>query len=271
MGRYTKIPTNTFDGLGLDAGVLLKQFDIEDAIDGKDGFDDEDIITATTGGVNPSCTPTFSDLGEDVDNVPNGMKEMMHLDTWDVSLSTTAYDTSPESVKMALGCADIDGDKVTPRMSLKQTDFFDVWWVGDKANGGFIAIHVLNAMSVSGFSLQSTKNGKTTFPLTFNGHVSINAQDVVPMEIYSIDPEDVDTFSVKQTLLHVTSDFTGNSVEAEGELEVNLTAEAGYTISNVVVMMGEVDVTETAYSSSTNKITITSVTADVQIIATATE
>ena len=189
MGRYTKIPTNTFDGLGLDAGVLLKQFDIEDAIDGKDGFDDEDIITATTGGVNPSCIPTFSDLGEDVDNVPNGMKEMMHLDTWDVSLSTTAYDTSPETVKMALGCADIDGDKVIPRMSLEQTDFFDVWWVGDKANGGFIAIHVLNAMSVSGFSLQSTKNGKITFPLTFNGHVSINAQDVVPMEIYSIDPD----------------------------------------------------------------------------------
>jgi hypothetical protein len=94
---------------------------------------------------------------------------------------------------------------------------------------------------------------------------------VVPIEIYSVDPEDVNTFSVKQTLLHVTSDFTGNSVEAEGELEVTLTAETGYTISNVVVLMGGNDVTETAYSSSTNKVTISSVTGDVQIIATATE
>ena len=188
-GRYTKIPTDTFDGLGLDAGVLLKNFNIEAAISGEDGFLDEDIITATTGGVNPVATPTFSDLGEDVDNVPVNMKELMHLDSWAASLSTTAYDTSPETVKLALGCADIDGNKITPRASLNQSDFGDIWWVGDKANGGFIAVHLLNALSVEGFSLQSTKNGKVTFPLTFNGHVSINAQDVVPIEIYSVDVE----------------------------------------------------------------------------------
>jgi len=270
-GRYTKIPIDTFDGLGLDAGVLLKNFNIEAAINGEDGFTDADIITATTGGVNPVAQPTFSDQGEDVDNVPPNMKELMHLDSWAVSLSTTAYDTSPETVKLALGCADIEGNKITPRASLNQSDFGDIWWVGDKANGGFIAVHILNALSVEGFSLQSTKNGKTTFPLTFNGHVSINAQDVVPIEIYSVDPEDVNTFSVKQTLLHVTSDFTGNSVEAEGELEVTLTAETGYTISNVVVLMGGDDVTDTAYSSSTNKVTIASVAGDVQIIATATK
>ena len=270
-GRYTKIPTDTFDGLGLDAGVLLKNFNIKAAINGEDGFTDADIITATTGGVNPVATPTFSDLGEDVDNVPVNMKELMHLDSWAVSLSTTAYDTSPETVKLALGCADIEGNKITPRASLNQSDFGDIWWVGDKANGGFIAVHLMNALSVEGFSLQSTKNGKTTFPITFNGHVSIDAQDVVPIEIYSVDHEDTNTYSVKQTLLHVTSDFTGNSVEAEGELEVTLTAETGYTISNVVVTMGEADVTETAYSSSTNKVTIASVTGNVQIIATATE
>lgn len=271
MGRYTKIPVSTFDGLGLDAGILLKRFDIDAAIAGEDGFEDADIITATTGGVNPAANSEFSDLGEDVDNVPNGMKELMHLDRWTTSLSTTAYDTSPETVKLALGCADVAGNKITPRANLKQSDFGDIWWVGDKANGGFIAVHLLNALSVEGFSLQSTKNGKVTFPLKFNGHVSIKAQDVVPIEIYSVDPEEKVMYTITQNLTNVTSDFTGTEVESGASLEITLSEESGYTMGDVTVTMGGADVTATAYSSTTGKISIAEVTGNVVVTAEAAE
>lgn len=63
MGRFTVIPEDTFNSLQLDAGVLLKTFNPANPV----APADEDIICATTGGVNPSCVPTFSDLGEDVD------------------------------------------------------------------------------------------------------------------------------------------------------------------------------------------------------------
>jgi hypothetical protein len=49
----------------------------------------------------------------------------------------------------------------------------------------------MNALSTSGFTLQTTKNGKGTVSLEITGHVSINAQDVVPMEFYSSDEEEV--------------------------------------------------------------------------------
>ena len=181
MGKFSKISQNTFNELQVDAGVLLKTFDVESP-----ELVDENIICATTGGINPTCVPSYSDWGEDVDNVPNGMKELKHLDGWDCGLGFTALNITAETIRMALGAADIDVEsgKITPRMSLKDTDFADIWWVGDMSDGGLCAIKLKNALSTDGFSLQTTKNGKGQLSVVLKGHVSINAQDEVPMEFY---------------------------------------------------------------------------------------
>lgn len=184
MGKFTVIPQDTFTALQLDAGVLLKTFNPSTAA----APSDEDIICATTGGISVSCVPTYSDFGEDVDNCPNNMKELKHLDGWDCKMSTTSLGTSPELIKMALGAADISGNKITPRRDLEQTDFSDLWWVGDRADGGMVAVKLMNALSTGGFSLQTSKNGKGQISIEITGHVSLNAQSVVPMEFYSADP-----------------------------------------------------------------------------------
>lgn len=90
-----------------------------------------------------------------------------------------------------MGAADIDTSdetKVTPRRDLKQTDFRDLWWVGDRADGGAVAVQIKNALSTSGFSLKTTKDGKGNISMELTGHVSINAQDTMPMVFYSIEP-----------------------------------------------------------------------------------
>lgn len=185
MGKFTVIPQDAFDGLQVDAGVLLKTFTPSNPTAPADA----DIICATTGGINVVCEPTYSDFGEDVDNVPNNMKEFKHLDGWNCSISTTSLGTTPELIKLALGAADINGTtKIVPRRDLEQTDFADIWWVGDRADGGMVAVRLINALSTGGFSLQTTKNGKGQISITLTGHVSINAQSVVPMEFYSADP-----------------------------------------------------------------------------------
>lgn len=206
MGKFTVIPQNTFEGLQLDAGVLLKRFDPENPV----APADEDIICATTGGVNPVCAATYSDFGEDVDNVPNNMMELKHLDGWDCSISTTSLGTTPELIRFSLGAADIDGTtKIVPRRDLKQTDFADLWWVGDRADGGMVAIQLKNALSTGGFSLQTTKNGKGQIALTITGHVSISAQDVVPMVFYSAEP------SVEPTYIYTEVTPIGNENPSE--------------------------------------------------------
>ena len=184
MGTFTVVPESAFDDLQVDAGVLLTSFDPTNP-----AVTDEAIICATTGGVNPTCVPTYSDYGEDVDNVPSNMMEFKHLDGWECRIATTALGTSPEMIKLALGAADIDGTnsaKIVPRRDLKQTDFADsIWWVGDKADGGMLAIELKHALSTGGFSLQTTKNGKGQISLEIMGHVSIEDQNTMPMVFYS--------------------------------------------------------------------------------------
>lgn len=181
MGKFTKIPQNTFEGLQLDAGILLRNFDPATGAEPAD----EDIICATTGGITVSCAATYSDQGEDVDNCPDNMMELKKLDGWDCRMSFTSLGMSPELIRLSLGAADVVEDKITPRRDLKQTDFSDLWWVGDKADGGFAAVKLMNALSNSGFSLKTTKNGKGQVSVELMGHVSLKAQDVVPMEFYS--------------------------------------------------------------------------------------
>lgn len=186
MGRFTRIPADTFQQLQTNAGILLYRYDLEN-----EQFDEADIICPTTGGINASCVPTFSDQGEDVDNCPANMKELALLDSWACTISFTSLGTSPRSIRLALGCADIDSanpSRIIPRMSLSQGDFSDIWWVGDRADGGSVAILLKNALSTGGFSLQTTKAGKGQTSVTLTGHVSINAQAVVPMEFYSAPP-----------------------------------------------------------------------------------
>lgn len=222
MGRFTKISQDAFEGMQLDAGMLLNTFDPANPTSPADS----EIIAATTGGIKASCVPTFSDLGEDVDNVPNNMKEFKHLDSWECKLEFTSLGTSPESIKLALGCADIDSNnasRIIPRRDLKQTDFADIWWVGDRADGGFVAVKLINALSDGGFSLQTTKNGKGQVSCSLMGHVSINDQDTMPMEFYSADPDD--------TALFVELNRARATVEDGASVTLTASATSGATIA----------------------------------------
>ena len=183
--KYTKIPETTFQNLQLNAGVLLSAFNPESAT-----VANESIIGATTGGVNFTATPTFSDYGEDIDNRPKNMKELKKLDAWEISMSGTYVTVDANAVKSLVGAADVSGNKITPRNDVLLTDFTDVWWVGDysdkngETNGGFVAIHMMNALSTGGFAIQSSDNGKGNFAFTYTAHYSMSAQDTVPFEVY---------------------------------------------------------------------------------------
>lgn len=185
MGYFTTIPENTFQSLQLDAGVLLTTFDPTATLAAPA---DANIICATTGGIQVSCVPEYSDLGEDVDNVPANMLELKHLDSWTCTISFTSLSTSVAGIQLALGAADVTGNQVAPRRDLKAADFKDLWWVGDRADGGAVAVQIKNALSTGGLSIQSTKSGKGQTSVEITGHVSMEDQNTMPMVFYSIDP-----------------------------------------------------------------------------------
>ena len=186
--KFTKIPSDTFQKLQINAGILTTDFTPATGTIGEAGQ-----IGATTGGVNFTATPTYSDFGEDIDNCPKNMKELKKLDSWEVKMTGTFVNADTAIAKRLCGAADIgttDATKVTPRNDLKDADFADIWLVGDysdkngETNGGFIAIKLLNALSTGGFQLQTADKAKGQFAFEFTGHYSMSAQDTVPFEIY---------------------------------------------------------------------------------------
>lgn len=186
--KYTKIPENAFKNLQLNAGVLLSDFNPATAT-----VENESIIGATTGGINFTATPTYTDFGEDIDNCPKNMKELKKLDSWEAKCSGTFVTIDTAVAKSLIGAADIgqsDTTKVTPRNDLAQADFSDIWIVGDYSdengdtNGGFVAIHMMNALSTGGFQIKTADKAKGQFAFEYTAHYSMSAQDTVPFELY---------------------------------------------------------------------------------------
>jgi hypothetical protein len=185
MAKFTKIPETAFKKIQLNAGVILSDFEPTSGT-----LSNEDIIGATSGGTSFTAVPTFKDYGEGIDNCPKNMMELKDIDTWDINMSGSFVTVDSASAKKLIAAADVAGEKITPRNFLKEEDFSDIWWVGDysdvndETNGGFIAIHMMNALSTGGFSVQTADKEKGTFAYSFAAHYSMAAQDTVPFEVY---------------------------------------------------------------------------------------
>ena len=186
--KFTKIPSTTFQELQMNAGILATGFTPATGT-----LESADMLGATSGGVNFKATPTYSDFGDDIDNCPKNMMELKQLDSWDIKMSGTFVTVDTAAAKSLIGPADIgktDATKVTPRNSLATTDFDDIWWVGDYSdkngatNGGYIAIHMMNALSTGGFQVKSGDKAKGQFAFEYTALFSNSAQDTVPFEVY---------------------------------------------------------------------------------------
>lgn len=178
---FTQIAADAFKSIPRGAGMILSNFNPNKPAKPQD----TDILFATTGGIQASCVATYTDDGEDIDNVPNNTKELKQLDGWECKMSFTAVTMTADGVKLSIGPATVTGNKITPKDTLELTDFTDtVWWVGDMGDKGMAAICLKNVLSSAGFSLQTTKNGKGQVTVELQGHASITNVTECPMEFY---------------------------------------------------------------------------------------
>ena len=183
--KFTKIPETAFQNIQLNAGMLVDEFaPTTGTATGQ--------IGATSGGNTFEATPSFTDYGDDIDNCPKNTKELKKLDSWDIKMSGSLVSVTPAAAKRLMAAADLEtsSGKITPRNDVADADFDDLWWVGDYSdkngdtNGGFIAIHMMNALSTGGFKVKSGDKSKGTFDYEFTAHYSMSAQDTVPFEVY---------------------------------------------------------------------------------------
>lgn len=183
---FTKVDPNLFKKIQINAGIMCKEFTPATGT-----F--TDILSATSGGIQFASNPTYSDFFEDVDNLPPNTKQGKRITAWDPTLSGTMLEVNPENVKSRLGAAETSAvtgatgvTKITPRATLKDEDFDDIWFVGDYSdvntgnNAGFIAIHLMNALNNVGFQLQTGKNAKGQSTFEYHGHYDVSDDDQTP-------------------------------------------------------------------------------------------
>lgn len=184
--KYTQVPSDAFEKLQLNAGILVDEFAPSTGVIGN-------LLGATSGGIQFASNPTYTDFGEDVDNVPANTKELKRLEGYDPTMSGTFLTCTASVIKTLVGAADIDSQDSThviPRSEILDTDFDDLWWIGDYSdkntgsNAGFMAIHLINALNTTGFQIQSAKNEKGKMAFEYHGHYSIDNTDDIPFEIY---------------------------------------------------------------------------------------
>lgn len=104
----------------------------------------------------------------------------------------------------------------------------------------------------------------------------INGKEIwrdVSFEVTATRPlvEPIISWLIYEYYTNVTSDIPANFVIDGEALSFQLTADEGYAIDSVSVIMGDDDITEDVYDSQDNTIAIPSVTGDVTVTATAVE
>lgn len=185
--KFTQIPANTFEELQLNAGILLSDFNPATG-----EMKREDMLGATSGGVNFTDVPEYADFGEDIDNAPRQVKELKRIVGRAITMVGTYLTLNTARAKSLVAAADVDSSddtKIVPRDVLKDSDFETIWWVGDYSdkngkNGGYMAIKLENALNTGGFSLQSGDRAKGQFAFSYQAHYSIEDTYKVPYEMY---------------------------------------------------------------------------------------
>lgn len=188
MSKFTKMNPDDFKHMTWDAGIIMDSFEPSTGT-----VTLSSIRWATTGDNSFSATRDLTDMGEDINNCPEGTMQLQRANAWQAQLSGTAVTITTAEVAEFLGNADIDTSdttKIVPRTDLLLSDFKDKWLLvnyseynGEK-KGGWVAIHLLNALSTDGFTGNFGKNANGQFPYTLRAFYDMDDMDTVPFEIY---------------------------------------------------------------------------------------
>lgn len=196
-------------GEGADEGSADKHYNVYDTLTKLQDATWHDVLGSTTGGITFEATPEFTDFGEDIDNCPKNMKQLKRMNQWEVTMSGTFVMLDPNNTALLIGNADIheyneaeDSEdnslkieksaRISPKTASDLNDecFKNLWWIGDygsdnsEESGGYVAIHMYNALSTGGFHFTSGDNEKGTFDFEFTAHYDMDDQDRVPFAVY---------------------------------------------------------------------------------------
>lgn len=201
MGKpVTAVRPQTFERLQLNAGAFLKNFDLsiyteystlEEALFAaiKDGTK---TLGATRGGGTFTASPTMRSI--EADGKRYEFKGSTVIDAWDIKLTATLMEITPDNFVLALGTAEKTEDKsfttgkkttVKLRTSIEDGDYIqNLVWFGNTSKG-LVAIALDNALNNTGVTLTFSDKGEGTLPVEFHAYQdTVENNEYAPCAIY---------------------------------------------------------------------------------------
>ena len=207
--KAKKVASTAAANIQVDAGLLLKNFDVTNPVEPLD----EDIICATSGDITASAVPDVEDFFEDVNNAPTNTMEGKRIKGWTCSVAFNCLEITPETLALALGASKVNANGgIAPRDQYEVSDFKKVYWIGDMVDtDNLFCIAMDNAVSTGGLSFTATNNGKGQIAVTMTPHTSLADPSQMPMEFYIL--EKVDGAASEYTYTAVSPVGTENPKE----------------------------------------------------------
>lgn len=199
----TPVRPQTFENLQLNAGAVVKNFDVSTYTDYstlKEALfaavkDSTKALGATRGGGTFTATPTMRSI--EADGKRYEFKGSTVIDAWDIKLTATLMEITPDNFTLSLGTAEKAEDKtftvgkkttIKLRTSIKDEDYIqNLVWFGDTSKG-FVAIALDNALNNTGVTLTFSDKGEGTIPVEFHAYQdTVENNEYAPCAIYFFD------------------------------------------------------------------------------------
>lgn len=199
----TPVRPQTFENLQLNAGAVLKNFDVSTYTDYgtlKEALfaavkDSTKALGATRGGGTFTATPTMRSI--EADGKRYEFKGSTVIDAWDIKLTATLMEITPDNFTLSLGTAEKAEDKtftvgkkttIKLRTSIKDEDYIqNLVWFGNTSKG-FVAIALDNALNNTGVTLTFSDKGEGTIPVEFHAYQdTVENNEYAPCTIYFFD------------------------------------------------------------------------------------
>lgn len=193
MGKVrTGYNTKTMENLHTGAGAYFKNFTV-----GVDTYEtartDGKLLGATQGGGEFKAAAEIRQI--EIDGLPGKAKGAEIIDSWEVSLGMTFIETTPETLALSLGAADIDTTTngtyniIQGRNAFEDADYIDnITYIGTLTGSDEpIIVQVFNALSTDGLNIKVEDKKEGTIPVTVFGHYEDNGDgslDAPPFKIY---------------------------------------------------------------------------------------
>jgi len=256
---YNGYTADTPKNIQLDAGAYFIDFDV--AVDtfasakaaGK-------LLGATQGGGSFSAVPEIRTI--EVDGVKGSAKGLSVIDSWEVMMTPTMLELSPEIIANALASSTTTEEafynKIQANNYICDDDYKgNITFIG-KISGTNkpVIIQILNAVSMNGISLESSDNSEGTLALEFKGHYDSTDLDSPPFVIYYPKAEGTISGIVEDASVPVEGATVTVAIDGE-DLTATTATDGTFTICNVPYGTGyTVTATKGAKSGSVTPITV---------------